>query len=934
MDQGIIASLLQHPLASALVILDRAGRPLAANPAAREHGLPATMAAYGDLLEDLRLMAADGGQVPCQLPGGPRGRFDGWMRAVHDADGNLLAFTLSVPEPVAHYAGSRWEVALDHAGHGLWDWDLPSDAVTRSQRWHDVPGSADGHASADAGRALLAPVHPDDQAQVRAALDAHLRGEGEGYTAQYRLRHPGGDWRWVLDRGRVVARTLDGQPLRMVGTHTDIQAQKQMEALLLEQQVHLREAQRIASMGSWSWDPGSRQFWWSPELRALLGVEDAPLTGRRHWLRLLEPRSRSLLRQAWRRMLRDGKASMLALELPREGSGALHLRLWMQPLLGPDGHIQRLLGQVQNITEQHQTDALIRWRTELLNRVSALGRIGGCEIEVATRHMQWTEECYRIHGLRKEPITLDQALALYTQDSRDAFEAALARIATGGLPEQLDLCFYRPSGLRIWVQVLIELDHRDGLPTRFVVLFRDITREREANERIELLAHYDLLTGLPNRMLLREQTADAIEEARDRGAPLAMLFIDLDGFKTINDTFGHATGDALLKAAAARLHQNLRNADLFGRFSGDEFIVVLRDLADPEDAGHVARTLIASLAEPLQRGDSTLKVGASVGIAMLDEGRKDFDSLLRAADAAMHAAKEAGRNTYQYYSQDALLRIQRKLEIEHALLGAIEREELSLAYQPLLHAAHDRPPAIEALLRWHRPGIGYCSPAEFIPIAEKCGEIVRIGDWVLAEACRQAAAWDRAGLQFDRIAVNVSAVQLRDRGFAERVIEICHAHGWAPQRLELELTESALIRDTDVLRHCFDVLERHGVPLAVDDFGTGFSNLHYLNRFPVGRLKIDRSFVQGMLHDDGTAEVTQAIVHLGHALGMKVVAEGVETEQEEAMLRRQGCDEIQGYLYSRPLTPRDLAQWLRQGGAQMAAIPTGAGDALRIPVAP
>ncbi|WP_314104066.1 EAL domain-containing protein, partial [uncultured Stenotrophomonas sp.] len=777
-------------------------------------------------------------------------------------------------------------------------------------------------------------VHPDDQAAVRAALDAHLRGEGEVYAAQYRVRHPDGDWRWVLDRGRVVARTVDGQPLRMVGTHTDIQAQKQMEALLREQQVHLREAQRIASMGSWSWDPDSRQFWWSPEFRALLGVGDARLGGRRHWLRLLAPRSRTLLRQAWRRMLRDNKPSMLALELPRGSEGVLHLRVWMQPLLGPDGRIQRLLGQVQNITEQHQTDALIRWRTELLNRVSALGRIGGCEIDVATRHMQWTEECYRIHGLRKEPITLDQALALYTQDSRDAFEAALARIAAGGLPEQLDLCFYRQSGLRIWVQVLIELDHRDGLPTRYVVLFRDITREREANERIELLAHYDLLTGLPNRMLLREQTGDAIEEARDRGAALAMLFIDLDGFKTINDTFGHATGDALLKAAASRLHQNLRNADLFGRFNGDEFIVVLRDLADPEDAGHVARKLIASLAEPLQRGDTTLKVGASVGIAMLDDERADFDTLLRAADAAMHAAKEAGRNTYQYYSQDALLRIQRKLEIEHGLLGAIEREEFSLAYQPLLHAAHDQPPAIEALLRWHRPGIGYCSPAEFIPIAEKCGEIVRIGDWVLAEACRQAAAWDRAGLVFDRIAVNVSAVQLRDRGFAERVIDICHAHGWAPQRLELELTESALIRDTDVLRHCFDVLERHGVPLAVDDFGTGFSNLHYLNRFPVGRLKIDRSFVQGMLHDTGTAEVTQAIVHLGHALGMKVVAEGVETEQEEAMLRRQGCDEIQGYLYSRPLTPRDLAQWLKNGGAQavpMAAVP---GDAVRIPVAP
>ena len=913
MDQGIIASLLQHPLASALVILDRNGAPLAANPTAREHGLPAAVAAYQPMLEDIRLLAADGGIVPCSLPGGPRGRHDGWMRAVHDDAGHLLAFTLSIPHPDGSPAGERWELALESAGHGLWDWDLASDRLLRSP-------PADGRVELqERAGALLERIHPDDRPGVHAAIQRHLRGEDDQYSAEFRYRQPDQGWRWVLDRGRVVARTADGQPLRMVGTHTDIEHQKQLEAHLHDQQLHLRQAQQIASMGSWSWEPACRRFWWSPELHALMGTAGNPAFSPRAWLRRLQPRSRGALRMAWRRLWRDGRAASLDLELrPHAQQPSLQLRLWMQPLQAADGQIQRLLGQVQNISEQHQTDALIRWRTELLNRVSALGRIGGCEIEVDTRQMQWTEECYRIHGLRKESISLDQALALYTDDSRTAFEAALQRIAAGGLPEQLDLCFYRQSGMRVWVQVLIELDRRDGLPPRFVVLFRDITREREANERIELLAHYDLLTGLPNRMLLREQTADAIEEARDRGTPLAMLFIDLDGFKTINDSFGHATGDTLLKAAATRLHQNLRNSDLFGRFNGDEFIVVLRDLAEAEDAGHVARKLIASLAEPLHRGQDLLKVGASVGIAMLEDGREDFDSLLRAADAAMHAAKEAGRNTYQYYSQDALSRIQRRLDIEHALHGAIEREEFSLVYQPLMHAEAGQPPAIEALLRWHRPGLGYCSPAEFIPIAEKCGEIVRIGDWVLNEACRQASAWDRAGLVFDRIAVNVSAVQLRERGFAERVIEVCHAHGLSPTRMELELTESALIRDTEVLRHCFDVFERHNVPLAVDDFGTGFSNLHYLNRFPVGRLKIDRSFVQGMLEDAGTAEVTQAIVHLGHALGMKVVAEGVETAQEEDLLRRQGCDEIQGYLYSRPLVPRELAQWLRNAATGAA----------------
>lgn len=915
MDQGIIASLLHHPLASALVVLDRHGMPLAANPAAREHHLPAAAAAYREQLEDIRVLAAEGGLIACSLPGGTRGRHDGWMRAVHDGDGALLAYTLSVPRPDGGIASERWELALGSAGHGLWDWDIPGDRMLRSPR-----PDASGEPQDEAG-ALLDRVHPDDRAGVRSAIQAHLRGEAEQYSAQFRYRQRDQQWRWMLDRGQVVARTADGQPLRMVGTRTDIEQQKQLEGRLHEQQLHLREAQRVAGMGSWSWDPVTRRFCWSPELGTLLGA-DMPVHGSpRRWLRRLQPRSRGTLRAAWRRLWQDGHAASLDLELsPALADAPIQLRLWMHPLRAADGRIERLLGQVQDISSQHRTDALIRWRTELLNRVSALGRIGGCEIDVETRQMQWTEECYRIHGLRKEAVTLEQALSLYTVESRASFMAALERIAAGGLPEQLDLCFHRPSGLRVWVQVLVELDRRDGLPERFVVLFRDITRERETSERLELLAHYDPLTGLPNRMLLRTQTMEAIEDARTRGVPLAMLFIDLDGFKTINDTFGHATGDLLLKAAAARLHGTLRNNDLFGRFSGDEFIVVLRELAGPEDAAHIARTLIASLCEPLYREHATLKVGASVGIAMLEDGHPDFESLLRAADAAMHAAKEAGRNTCQFYNQDALARIQRRLDIEHALQGAIEREEFSVVYQPLLHAESGRPPGIEALLRWDRPDSGQCSPVEFIPIAERSGEIVRIGDWVLNEACRQAAAWDRSGLSFDRIAVNVSAVQLRKRGFAERVIEICHAHGLSPTRLELELTESALICDTEVLRHGFEVFERHHVALAVDDFGTGFSNLHYLNRFPVGRLKIDRSFVRCMLEDAGTAEVTQAIVHLGHALGMKVVAEGVETPQEEALLRRQGCDEIQGFLYSHPLVPRELAQWLRTPRDTAAAI--------------
>ncbi|WDS36863.1 EAL domain-containing protein [Pseudoxanthomonas sp.] len=919
MDHGVISSLLQHPLTSALLLLAPDGRPLAANAAAQAMELPRTVEAYAGLLYELRACLDDGQpMLPCTLPGSGGRRLDGWLRAVRDEQGALLAYTLSVPEPVASEGATRWEVALESSEQCLWDWDIPSDTFFRSDRGKQVLGQ-DDRALANGLNAMLQLVHPDDQRNVRDAVQAHFDGRTPRYASEFRIRHNDGQWRWILDRGRLVARTADGSPLRMVGTHTDIHEQKLLEQRLRDQQVMLRDAQRVTNTGSWSWDVEQDQAWWSREFLALTAPTDGQFPNSRGWLRLLSRESAAQLAGAWRRLKREGKPVNLDIELVANRASPLHLRLWAQPMLDRAGRINRVLGQVQNITEQRQTDALIRWRTELLNRVSALGRIGGCEIEVDTRRIQCTEECYRIHGLRKEPVALDRLLSLYTRDSQDAFEAALSRIAQGGLPEQLDLCFHRASGQRLWVQVLIELDNRDGLPQRFVVLFRDITRERESRERIELLAHYDALTGLPNRTLLRSQVEQAMQEAAERGSTLAMLFVDLDGFKSINDSFGHATGDALLKLAATRMHQQLRTNDLFGRFSGDEFVVVLRDLAEPEDAGHVARKLMAALAEPLDRNELVIKLGASIGIALMEDGRRDFDSLLQASDAAMHAAKESGRNACQYYSQDVLQRTQRRLEIERALRGALDRDEFSLVYQPLAHAAGGRAPAVEALLRWHRPDLGHCSPVEFIPIAEQCGEIVRLGDWVIGEACRQAAAWASAGLQLERISVNVSAVQLRDRGFAERVIALCRSHGWPPTRLELELTESALIRDTEALRRCFELFEEHGVQLAVDDFGTGFSNLHYLNRFPVQRLKIDRSFVQDMLQDSGTAKVTQAIVQLGHALGMEVVAEGVETMQEEMLLREQGCDEIQGYLYSRPLPSREMGAFLRAHHDQVSS---------------
>jgi len=915
-ESGVIASMLQHPLTSALVLLDAHGQPLAANHIAHSLRLPATLGAYADLVENSRAQLVDSGSmVPCVLPGAGGARLEGWLRAVCDDHGRVMAFTLSIPEPKGVDGPDCWEMGLDSDDQGFWDWDIPSDALYRSELWTHMLADCDQPLPNNLN-ASARLIHPDDRGHVSAAVQAHLEGRTGTYMAEFRLRQRDGQWRGVLDRGRVVARTADGRPLRMVGTRTNVHHHKLRERQLCEQQFQFEEAQRIAGVGSWSWDWHQDVLWVSREFLQQLGMTQLRLQGMRQVLRLLARPCIAQLRSAWRTLKHEGVQVQIELQIRGlHGAHPHYLRVWARPVFDGDGSMVRVLGQLQNVTEQRQTDALIRWRTELLNRVSALGKIGGCEIELDTRRMQWTEECYRIHGLRKEDITLERALSLYTQDSRDTFEAALLRLSDGGLPEQLELCFYRNCGQRIWVQVLVELDRREGLPPRFVALFRDVTREREANERIERLSHYDRLTGLPNRFLLREQIENAICEANERDHVVAMLLINLGGFKSINDSFGHATGDNLLKLASLRLHQNLRSSDLFGRFSDDQFIVLLRDMSEFEDAGYVARKLIAALSEPLRKEHVTLKLGANIGIALQSESLSDFDSLLRAADGAMHAAKESGRNTFHYYSQDVLLRAQRRLELEQALEGALEREEFTLVYQPLINTVGDTSPAIEALMRWNRPGHAPCSPIEFIPIAEDCGEIVRLGEWVIGEACRQAVVWDRAGLHFSRVAVNVSAVQLRERGFAERVLEICRDNRWSPSRLELELTESALIRDSDSLRRCFELFEQNGVLLAVDDFGTGFSNLHYLNRFPVQRLKIDRSFVRGMVNDANTAGVTQAIVHLGHALGMQVVAEGVETVQEDALLRQQGCDEIQGYFYSHPLSPREMAQWLREAAA-------------------
>ncbi len=437
----------------------------------------------------------------------------------------------------------------------------------------------------------------------------------------------------------------------------------------------------------------------------------------------------------------------------------------------------------------------------------------------------------------------------------------------------------------------------------------EVQDRREAERRVEFLAYHDILTQLPNRALARDRLLQAIADARRHHTLVALVFIDLDNFKTINDSLGHACGDALLQAVAGKLTANVREADTVSRQGGDEFLLILKDLPDIEAAGVIVGKLLEALSEPMDVDGVCLSTSASAGVAVWPSDGHDFDSLLRSADTAMYRAKEEGRNGYRFFDENMNRESLERLTIRQGLRTALEAGQFVLHYQPQIDLCSGRVVGVEALLRWVHPEWGTVPPNRFVPVAEESGLIVPIGNWVIQEACRQAAAWDRAGLPPMMMAVNLSALQFKRGDLESELADALRQAGLQAERLELELTESSLVDDPQLVRARLLSLHEMGVKLAVDDFGTGYSSLSYLKRFPVDRLKIDRSFVSELVSDPDDEAIVRAIIQLAASLGLKTVAEGVENEATRARLQQLGCDEAQGYLFARPMPAADLPAW-------------------------
>lgn len=435
--------------------------------------------------------------------------------------------------------------------------------------------------------------------------------------------------------------------------------------------------------------------------------------------------------------------------------------------------------------------------------------------------------------------------------------------------------------------------------------------KNRADERIEYLASHDSLTNLPNRETFNGLLREAIDEAHRHERRFALLFIDLDRFKVINDSLGHEAGDLLLLEVANRLRKALRASDVVARLGGDEFVVILDQCGDIDDVQHIATGLLAALSQPMELAGHECHTTASIGIAMYPANGSDAQTLTKNADMAMYLAKEDGKNGYRFFSKEVKTQSIERLSLESALRRALEREQFSLHYQPKVDMETGQITGVEALLRWTHPELGSISPAQFIPLAEETGLIVPIGRWVVKEACAQAMAWQRRGLLPLSMAVNLSPRQFADEHLLEDVDEALAASGMSPVLLQLEVTESMMMRNVGRALKVLDAIQSRGIRLAIDDFGTGYSSMSLMKHFPIDTIKIDRSFVRDLPHDSEDQAIAQAIISMGKALGMTVVAEGVENAEQEAFLRTHGCDEMQGYLVAKPLPPQQVAELLR-----------------------
>ena len=699
-----------------------------------------------------------------------------------------------------------------------------------------------------------------------------------------------------------------GEVAGLVGVLVDITAMKHLEAQTRESHERLRAVIHAAPLAIVArdldgvirmWNPAAeRMFGWKEADILETGTSIAParLRGEALELRRRAQSGETLWIEETRRMHRDGREIDVAMSVA--------------PIYGAEGMVIGTMATLADISRRKIAEQALRESEEQLRLAMEAAQMGTWYWECETDRFLHSEGLTVLFGGKAtDPASHYRVFQerLHPED-RELLRATIRHVVRRGADFQMDYRVVWPDGSVHWVTNRGQI-HRgpDGRAKRVIGVAMDITDRKLAEQRIAHMAHHDALTGLPNRVLLRDRIQQAIAQAHRNTKELAVLFLDLDRFKTINDSLGHQLGDRLLQSVASRILVCVREGDTVARVGGDEFVIVIPGIASSVDASSVAAKILEVLASAFHLNGNDLHVSASIGISLYPADGADAETLMRNADTAMYHAKDTGRGNFQFFTQHMNVAAQQRLTLETALRRAVEGSEFELQYQPLFDLRDRSITGFEALVRWNAPGGEVVPPAQFIAAAEDSGLIVPIGEWVLREALLQAKTWQGTGRPIT-VAVNVSANQLARTSFVERLRALLEETRVDPALLELEVTESVIIEGAGEARAALDQIAALGVGIAIDDFGTGYSGLAYLKRLPIDTVKIDQSFVRDLTVDPDDAAIVTAIVAMAASLGVEVVAEGVETEEQLAQLRRLGCQRAQGFLLARPMSAAAAAR--------------------------
>lgn len=782
---------------------------------------------------------------------------------------------------------------------------LQTSGYTRDE----VIGRADALGAAEADPAAYREMH-------------EVIRTGQAWHGELPSRRQDGTVYW--ERVHIApVRDADGAITNVMAVKEDITELRELTSRLQESEARFRGAMTVMAEGLAVLSPEGFCLFANRAVERVLGFPPGGLQGinardlplqflNNDACEILSPFDDAALMQS---LCRDREIRNRVFGL-RAGEGALRwLEVSTSPLQVEDGKTPRVVMTFSDITERRLADEKARLAFEAIRHSGEGILVTDAEHRIVSVNPAFES----VTGYTADEVVGNTPALFSSTHQDDSFFATMRATLERTGYWQGEVWNRRKNGELYpeWLGVS-SVREASGSAKYYVYIFSDMTERKAAQARIEFLAHHDPLTELPNRLLLRDRMAQAMALAARSQSRVALLFLDLDRFKKINDSLGHPVGDALLKAVVERLKGCVRESDTISRQGGDEFLIVLNEVRDTDAVARVADKIQQRMGQPFHVGEHNLMTSFSIGVAIFPDDGNDFDTLLQKADTAMYHAKEAGRNSHRFFTEQMNLLVVEHLTLETQLRRALDNKEFVLHYQPQLDLQERTIVGVEALVRWNNPESGLVPPGKFIPVAEDSGLIVQIGAWVLREACRQARAWQDAGLPPFVMAVNLSAIQFKRLDLVNTVIDALVLSDLDSQWLELELTESILLQDAEATLDTVHRLKALGVKLSVDDFGTGYSSLAYLKRFAVDKLKIDQSFVRDLSSDPDDAAIVRAIIQMAHSLKLRTIAEGVEDENLCNLLQLFRCDEVQGYWLSQPLPADELESFVRSFGGEVA----------------